>query len=249
MNSTHEQIAINYAHSSKKAFKFWLSVSIAMATIGVVHYLGCSAVAMAHFPDGYSFEGNFLSDLGRSSMEYSDWYNLTLILLGLSLYPLFLTLILVDPRDSLSMKLAAGFGMLSATGLIGLGLTPIDKFIVLHYLALGVWLFPMFYTVITFYYGAARSSLAGVGFIALSFIMVISMLVILLRTEISSFQILQKIIVACGIVWLMYIIGFIYQSGRVILKTMKEPDFSSIEAEDVYFSEMYRQKAVKERKV
>ena len=248
MNSTHDPISVNFSHSSKKAFKFWLSLSIGLATIGVVHFLGCTAVAMAHFPDGYSFDGNFLSDLGRSSMRYSDWYNFTLILLGLSLYPLFLTLILVDPRDSLSLKLAAGFGMLSATGLIGLGMTPIDRFIVLHYLALGVWLFPMFYTVITFYYGAARSSLAGVGFIALSLAMVVSMLIVLLRTEVSSFQILQKIIVVCGIIWLMYIIGFIFQSGRIILKTMKEPDFSRAEAEDDYFSEMYRQKAARERK-
>jgi hypothetical membrane protein len=248
MSPAQNPVSINYSHSSKRAFKFWLSLSVALAIIGVLHFLGSTAVAMAHFPEGYSFEVNFLSDLGRSSMKYSDWYNFTLILLGVSLYPLFLTLILVDPRDSLSMKLAAGFGMLSATGLIGLGMTPIDKFFVLHYLALGVWLFPMFYTVITFYYGAARSSLAGVGFIALSLLMVVTMLIVLLRTEVSSFQILQKIIVVCGIVWLMYIVGFIYQSGRIILKSMKEPDLSRLEAEDSYFSEMYRQKAAKERR-
>ena len=152
-----------FEHASKKAFRFWLILSIGLAAFGVVHFLIATPVAMAHFPDGYSMEGNFLSDLGRSSMPYSDWFNFSLILLGISVMPLYLTLILVDPRDSFSMKLAAGFGILSGCGLVGLGMTPFDKFIVLHYAFLGIWLFPMFYTVIVFYYGAAQSSYVGIG--------------------------------------------------------------------------------------
>lgn len=240
-------VPAHFAHSSKKAFKFWLALSIGLATLGVVHFIGATLVAMANFPDGYSMEGNFLSDLGRSSMPYSDWFNFALIFLGLSVVPLYLTLILVDPRDSFSMKLAAGFGILSGMGLAGLGMTPFDKYIVMHHLALGIWLFPMFYTVIVFYYGAARSSYVGIGFIALSLLMVVGMLVVLLRTEVTSFQLLQKMIAVCGLIWLMYIVLFIWQSGTVILRSMREPDFSRAEAEDQYFSEMYRQKAAKLR--
>lgn len=241
--------AVNFSHGSKKAFQFWLSLSIGFALIGVIHSLLCTTVAVTHYPEGYSWEASFLSDLGRNSMPYSDWFNFALVFLGLSLYPLFLTLILVDPRNSFSMKLAAGFGILSATGLMGLGLAPVDKFIVLHHLALGVWLFPMFYTVILFYYGASNSELASVGFIALSLVMVVTMLTILLQTEFTSYQLMQKIIVVCGMIWLIYIIGFIYQSGRLILKSMKDPDYSRAKSEDEYFSEMYRQKAAKERRI
>lgn len=247
MNKQHHEIPAHFAHASKKAFRFWLVLSIGLATLGVAHFFLATAVAMTHFPDGYSMEGNFLSDLGRSSMPYSDWFNFSLIFLGLSVVPLYLTLIIVDPRDSFSMKLAAGFGILSGMGLVGLGMTPFDKFFALHHLALGVWLFPMFYTVIVFYYGAARSSYVGIGFIGLSLMMVVGMLIVLLRTEVTSFQLLQKMIAVCGLIWLLYIVLFIWQSGTVILRSMLDPDYSRAEAEDEYFSEMYRQKAAKLR--
>ena len=248
MNSRHEEPALNFSHSSKSAFKLWLIITLGLAALGIVQYLIANAVAMMYFPEGYSFAGNFLSDLGRSTHDFSDLYNFSLIFLGIGLFPVFLTLMLVDPNDSFSMKLAAGFGGLSAAGLVGLGLTPIDKFFVLHHVALGVWLFPMFYMAIVFFYGASRSHYVGIGFLSASLLMVVIMLAVLLRTDSTGYQVMQKMIVACGLVWLAYIILFIFQSGRVILKSMRTPDVSRIDAEDEYFSEMYRQKAAKERR-
>ena len=248
INLNHEDSALNFSHSSKAAFRNWLIVTLGIAVLGVIQYLVANAVAMAHFPDGYSFSGNFLSDLGRSTHDYSDFYNFSLIFLGIGLLPLFVSLMLVDPRDSFSMKLAAGFGCLTAMGIVGLGLTPIDKFFILHHIALGVWLFPMFYMWIVFFYGASRSTYVGIGFLSVSLLTVVVMLAVLLRSDSTGYQVMQKMIVACGLVWLVYIISFIFQSGRVILKSMRVPDMSRVEAEDEYFSEMYRQKAARERR-
>ena len=249
MAARNEQPGLNFSHASKKGFRIWLVMTLGLASLGVLQLLIASLVAALHFPEGYSMEDNFISDLGRSSHEYSDLFNFSLIFLGLSLFPLFISLIIVDSRDSFSMKLAAGFGVLSATGLVGLGLTPIDKFLISHYLALGLWLFPMFYMLIVFYYGATRTAYVGIGFLSLSLFTVVLMLVVLLRANATGYQVVQKLIVAFGLVWLLYIMAFILQSGRLILKTMKEPDNSIAELEDEYFSEMYRQEAAQQKRV
>ena len=248
MNSRDDKLVLNFSHASKPVFRFWLILSLGLAVIGVIQYLGASAIAMMHFPEGYSIAGNFLSDLGRSTHDYSDLYNFSLILLGIGLIPLFLTLTVVDPRDTFAMKLASGFGILSAMGLVGLGLTPFDKFFILHHIALGFWLFPMFYMAILFFYGASRSTYVGIGYLTASLLMVVIMLAVLLRADSTGYEVMQKMIVACGLVWLAYVVGFIFQSGRVILKSIRGPDLSREDAEDQYFSELYRQKAARERR-
>ena len=244
-----EEYQLNFSHASKSGFKKWLIISLGLAAFSVLQFLVASFVAMQHFPEGYSMTDNFVSDLGRSSHSYSDFFNFSLMFMGVGLIPMFLTLILVDPRESFSMKLATGFGIVSALGLIGMGMTPVDKFIVTHHIALAFWLFPMFYMLIVFYYSATHSRFIGIGFLFTSLVMVVVMLTVLMRANVSSYQVMQKLIVAFGLVWLVFIMAFIAQSSRSIIKVMKEPDYSREEAEESYFTQMYREKAARQKRV
>ena len=96
--------------------------------------------------------GNFLSDLGRQSTSHHAVFNGSLIFLGISLIPSFGILWLINTNRMWSMKVTAVFGIISAFGLIGLGLTSVDREFVLHHVALAIWLFPMMYMTVTFFF-------------------------------------------------------------------------------------------------
>ncbi len=185
--------------------------------------------------------GNFLSDLGRQSTSHHAVFNGSLIFLGISLIPSFGILWLINTNRMWSMKVTAVFGIISAFGLIGLGLTSVDREFVLHHVALAIWLFPMMYMTVTFFFAASRSHYTGIGFVAASLVMVVVMIVILLRTEMTSTQLLQKAIVLCGFVWLFYVIAFIYQAGRYVLKNWGRIEDHTDE-EESYFTKLLTEK-------
>ena len=92
---------------------------------------------------GYSWTGNFLSDLGRTrawsgsdNASSARMFNRSVLLLGSSLLPFFAVLPSVLERNRAAIWLA---GTLSACGLVGIGLTPYDRHFVAHHIALGVW--------------------------------------------------------------------------------------------------------------
>ncbi len=202
----------------RQQFKILLFLVLSFAIIGVLQFLACTTIAISLYPRSFSFSENYLSDLGRKSFDYHYLFNGSLILLGVSLIPLYGLLKATDPRRSVMMTVTSVFGVITACGLIGLGLTPIDRMFVLHHVALAMWLFPMLYMSVAFFVAASRSPYAGVGFLSASLIMVIVMIATLLRTEITSYVLMQKAIVVCGIVWLLYVVLFMLQSGVAIIR-------------------------------
>ena len=66
-----------------------------VACLGLLQFLLALAYAITHYPGGYSFFGNFLSDLGRTrasgedNMLCSQVFNRSIVALGLSLLPFF----------------------------------------------------------------------------------------------------------------------------------------------------------------
>jgi hypothetical membrane protein len=202
----------------RQQFKMLLFLVLTFSIFGILQFLACTTIAITLYPRIFSFSENYLSDLGRKSFDYHYLFNGSLILLGVSLIPLYGLLKATDPKRSVMMTVTSVFGVISASGLIGLGLTPIDRMFVLHHVALGIWLFPMLYMSVTFFVAASRSPYVGVGFLSASLIMVIVMIATLLRTEITSYVLMQKAIVGCGIVWLLYVILFMFQSGVAIIR-------------------------------
>ena len=225
----------------RQQFKLLLIFVLTLATIGVLQFFICTWIAIANFPGGYSMTENFLSDLGRQNTSHHATFNGSVIFLGISLIPSFCTLWLINTDRMWSMKVTAVFGIISSFGLIGLGLTSIDREFVLHHVALAIWLFPMMYMTVTFFFAASRSHYVGVWFIAASLVMVIVMITVLLQTEMTSTQLLQKAIVLCGFVWLFYVIAFIYQAGRYVLKHWGIRQDHSAE-EDNYFTKLLTNK-------
>ena len=223
-------------------FKTLLIAVLSISLLGIAQFIAATAVSMARFPDGYSFSENFLSDLGRASIASSSMFNGSLVVLGLSLLPLFGMVTVLDPRRSVSAQATTVLGVVSALGIVGLGLTPIDRQFISHHVALAAWLFPMLYMTVSFFYVVSRSPHVGVWFLSASLVMVVGMTIVLLNTKITTVELLQKSVVVCGFVWLLYIIAFICQSGLAMIKNWNNEDDEREQREQEYFSTLIQQR-------
>ena len=78
----------------------------------------------------------------------------------------------------------------------------------------------------------------GIGFLSAALLMVVIMIAVMLRTELSTLELLQKAVVVCGLVWLTFIIAFIIQSGVYVLKNWDHDDLEKEKLEQEYFTEL-----------
>ncbi len=198
-------------------FKKKLFVSLAIAVFGVIQFLFCVWFAIANYDAPFSLTDNFLSELGRTTYEYSHVFNVAIVLLGLSQVPLFTMLVRLNPDDLVSMKIASWLGIISACGIVGLGLTPENRYYVLHHVALVVWLFPMLFCWVFFFFAASRSPYVGIGFLSLSLVVVLAMIVVMLQANMTGFELLQKVVIVCALIWWAFVFGFVCQSGYFVL--------------------------------
>lgn len=145
----------------------------AVCFLGVLQFVGCTALAMLYYPGGtlgdhqtigYSFFANYLSDLGRTAAwsgadngVSAALFNTSIVLLGLSTVPFFLFLPLHAPDRAGTLWAAAAFGVLSAFGLIGIGLLPYDTHLAGHMQALFWWLLLFFIAVLLHFLALLQS--------------------------------------------------------------------------------------------
>ena len=131
----------------------------AISLLGVLQFVGCLTLAMLQYAGGspldrdaagYSFHGNYLSDLGRS-MAWSGaandraaaLFNTSLVVLAVAQVPFFLFLPLHAPDRILVLSVAAILGLGSCAGLAGVGLTPYDLHLSAHLMSLMGWIAPL----------------------------------------------------------------------------------------------------------
>ncbi|MEM7785640.1 MAG: DUF998 domain-containing protein, partial [Planctomycetota bacterium] len=176
---------------TRNGFRILFASVLVAAIQGLVLFLVFTGIAMYEY-QGYTFNHHYLSDLGRNTFKYNYFFNYSLIWLGFSLIPMFLMIWITDPRQSISAKMTAALGTVSAIGLMGLGCSPVDRYFVAHHAWLAVWVFPMFYLAITFFYVAARSPYVGIGFLSASLAMSVGMTIYLLTVELTTYEIVQK---------------------------------------------------------
>ncbi len=191
-------------------------VSLA-ALVGLAQFLVAITYAIAYYPSGYSFFGNFLSDLGSSaSPGVSRLFNRSIVLLGLSLLPFF-TLVpsTVDSSGRTSWVFGIG-GAVSAAGLIGIGLTPYDVYTTAHNVALAMWLGPMFVLAILYLTLAFSSDNASPGLIACTASLILAVLVYGAAGFHSAYVTMQKVTVLLSILW------FIVLATRVMLTSVTQ---------------------------
>lgn len=171
---------------------------------------------------GYSLSRNFLSDLGRrvawsgSPNPSCLIFNISIVLLGASLLAFFIR---VPDESSASPVSVRFFGVMSAIGVIGIGLTPYDRFLMAHNVALVMWLGPMVLLLVSF---VVTSSIEGR---AIPFARPVALTVILSifgyavasshqRTVHQGTVVMQKVTAGFAIIWFLAIaspVGPVYR--------------------------------------
>lgn len=159
--------------------------------------------------DGYSATENFLSDLGRTrtidglnNVTASAIFNRSVVILGLSLVPFSCALTTVLDKHRVAVP---AFGVVSSLGLMGLGLTPYDRYFVGHNVSLGLWLGPMMVMVLAFLRslrseGAGSRKLAGV-----TVLLVLATIGYALVNHHSGHVVFQKIVAVLAVIWFLLV--------------------------------------------
>jgi len=113
---------------------------VVITVLAMLVYSGGHALDIDH--QGYQFIGNFFSDLGmtvshssKPNLFSSVLFNISLIVLAISELSFY---------KATAIPVVKRIGVLSAFGLIVVGLTPVNLFPNMHFYAVGLWLVPFF---------------------------------------------------------------------------------------------------------
>lgn len=228
----------------RNPLRYWLWGALISGAVGAVQMGISLLVCMANYPASRiaEDEGYFLSDLGRSILPLAWLFNGSLILMGCSLIPMFIMLIVVDTRESVSLRVAAAFGILSALGLIGLGFSPVDRAYIWHMLFMATWVFPMLYMVIAFFFSASRSHYMNVWFVGASFLMAVGMLIVFWQSSSTDLKLIQRMLVVCGGIWLIFILWYLGVSGYSAIVEWEPDAQERQDRESVAYVQTLRQK-------
>jgi hypothetical membrane protein len=107
-------------------------ISLIVAVLVVVCYIGLALAAFVRYPTSYSPVGNWLSDLGSAHLNPRDafLYNTGIVLAGLLLIPFFFSLvsvrILANRKQRAILMLTQVFGLLGSLSLLMSGMFPIN---------------------------------------------------------------------------------------------------------------------------
>ncbi len=202
-----------------QARRFRLIVSV-VACLGLAQFLLSLAYAIAYYPGGYSFFGNFLSDLGRTrtwagsdNQLCSLLFNRAIVVLGLSLLPFFAFVpSTLGTGKRIPWVFALG-GALSSTGLIGIGLTPYDVFFIFHHIALAVWLAPMFLLAVIYLLLAFDSDNASIGLIVCTVALILAVLGYASVGFHLGYVAMQKVTAVLSVIWFSVLANRILFTG------------------------------------
>lgn len=201
------------------AHRFRLFVSMT-ACAGLAQFLLALGYAMTHYPGGYSFFGNFLSDLGRTrnwggedNLICSMVFNRSIVALGLSLLPFFAFVPSTLGSGARTSWLFALGGAVSAAGLIGIGLTPYDVYFVAHHVALVAWLAPMFLLAIIYLALAFESDNASPGLIGCTIALILAVLAYGTVGFHGGYVAMQKVTAVLSIIWFVVLASRIVCTG------------------------------------
>ena len=176
-----------------------------LALVGIAHFFYAVVAAMSVFPGGYLNTENFLSDLGRSvTLNNQDnsasaaIFNRAAILLGSTLVLFFAVMPAVLEKRA---WLVRGFGVMSALGLIGIGLTPYDLYFAEHMLALGLWMIPLLGTVIVFAVSVDLDHKGSAILLLCTLLVVFAAGAYVFASDFNGHVVFQKVLVVAAAVW------------------------------------------------
>ena len=226
----------------------WLLLAVIIAILSTVQFVACTGLAMAAYPGGdyrdqrpdahamgYDWNHNWLSDLGRSrtwtgksNSVSASYFNNSIIGLGAGLMFFFAIFHRSVEEGTISAWIMQSCGGLASSGLIVLGLTPVDLAYEAHLAALAAWVVPMPMMAFIFAYQCFRSagfvgSVAGTIAGAMAFVLTFAIMCYAAAGSPSGYVVMQKIVVAISIVW------FLLLALRVSLATIEIVTLSRLE--------------------
>ncbi len=125
-------------------------------------------------------------------------FNGSVIILGAALLPFFSILPTTIGR---LRKLVWISGTLSALGLIGIGLTPYDRHFAAHYVALGLWIGPLFVLLAGHLIASVEDGQTSFARSALTLALLCAISIYALAGTHSGYVVMQKLTAAVAIVW------------------------------------------------
>ena len=222
----------------RRRYELWIFGSIGIACLGVIQFCVCIWIAIANYPEPFSLATHLFTDLGRESNDYGAVFNGSLIILGLTLIPLFVLMPFIDIRSSHSKHVVATTGVLSSLGIVAIGLTPNDNLFVEHYIALFAWVMPTTIMILAFFYLVSNNPNMSIWFIATSLITVVLMLGFLLASREVNRNLMQKFLLVYVLIWFGFIAWFAYRCGRLALANAMLDHKSTEELAEEYAQEL-----------
>ena len=180
-----------------------------VALCGIAQFVYALVHAVRAFPGGYQVTEHFLSDLGRTvtangqdNAVSAALFNHSVIWLGLLLIPFFAAMPSVLENGRFLVRVS---GVLSACGLIGIGLTPYDVHLAAHTIALGCWIAPMLVAVVAFFASAELSGKLRTALFLGTTAVVLSVCAFTLSESHRSHVVCQKILAVLAAIWLLLV--------------------------------------------
>ena len=178
---------------------FLLSVA---AWSGMLQFVVCVYCAMRLFDDGYSLGNNFLSDLGRTNSSSCVLFNVSVVILGAALLGFFAMVPSATNEGQWYVRVP---GILSAAGIVGIGLTPYDILFIPHILALVLWLAPMVVLLFAHVVSSATNNRESSATSWLALATICAVLGYAIAGSHNGYVFMQKITASLAIVWFLAI--------------------------------------------
>ncbi len=181
-------------------------IPVFLVIAGLTQFVIGISAAVHYFPRTFSFERQFLSELGQTRLPGQVtnttscmFFTGTMILLGMSLVPMFLT---VKDHSGDADVWSRGLGVGSTLAVIGIGITPFDRMEFLHLTALGCWLLSLAGMAFMRIFRLLQTDSAGSlsGCISVGLILAITFYVTSFRDR-STSPITQKVAILAAIFW------------------------------------------------
>jgi len=176
--------------------------SAGIGIVGMVQFT-VSLAAVIEMNESFRFGREFLSHLGQSTSHGSSLFNRSLIVLGICLIVFFIGGYLLRAGVSVAECVFGVSGILSSAGLIGIGVTPLDIYYILHHVFLVTWLIPMAAMVAAGYVALEVRGVSRILFVVFSGALFLGIGLYLLNAIDEQAPAFQAIVLFTATIWFL----------------------------------------------
>ncbi|MFN3189532.1 MAG: hypothetical protein ACE361_03330 [Aureliella sp.] len=210
-----------------------------VAIVGVGEFLIAMPYAIQAYPGGtrsdrtttgYSWDGNWLSDLGSTKAWNGEdnqfgarIFNWSIMSLGSCMMVFFMgSLRASEESPGVLAWVTALFGVFSGFGLVLLGCTPFDQYEKLHLVALGIWIASMVVASCSFSTQVfLRGGPLSLVFPVATLVLIFGVIAYGLSSGTDNVMLMQKICVGISLCWLLMVLWRIALTAIYIIVDSK----------------------------